>query len=276
MKPESGSNPLATPQPWNDIADGYAKEMQPILEPYANDAIDLVGGCYGAKVLDVACGPGTLSALLQSRAQRVDAIDFSPGMIRKLSQFITNNGASNIFPQCMDGQDLSFPDMNFDFSFSMFGLMLFPDRLKGMAEMFRVLRPGGRCAISSWTHIERSPLLNAILDTVAAITGQPIMKNTQSVGIDDPAIFEDELQNAGFHDITIHLVSHTTQVESVHSFWSFMKRSAAPIALLQRACSNDEWNGMELIANEYLKNALPDLPATLGTEAFIGIGTKSV
>jgi ubiquinone/menaquinone biosynthesis C-methylase UbiE len=68
-------------------------------------------------------------------------------------------GIANIKTCLMDGQALEFGDNTFDFAYSIFGLMFFPDRLKGFREMHRTLRPGGRAAVTSWAPVEESPLM---------------------------------------------------------------------------------------------------------------------
>lgn len=53
---------------------------------YAEEALRLVDLDPSHRVLDVACGPGTLALLAAKRAAKVDAVDFSPGMIAELEQ----------------------------------------------------------------------------------------------------------------------------------------------------------------------------------------------
>jgi len=78
-------SPLASPEPWDLVADGYVSDNVPLFERFAEEALRFAAVAPGARVLDVAAGPGTL-ALLAARdgAGSVDAIDFSPEMIARL------------------------------------------------------------------------------------------------------------------------------------------------------------------------------------------------
>src|SRR4051812_2249152 len=71
-------SPMGTPLPWNLVASAYANEIVPIFEQYASDALRLAAPSPGSRILDVACGPGTLSAVAAARGHQVDALDFSP------------------------------------------------------------------------------------------------------------------------------------------------------------------------------------------------------
>jgi ubiquinone/menaquinone biosynthesis C-methylase UbiE len=62
----------------------------------------------------------------------------------------------NVSVSVEDGQALPFPDRSFDAVLCNFGLMFFPDPVRGLSEFRRVLRPGGRVAISVNTVVERS------------------------------------------------------------------------------------------------------------------------
>ena len=67
------------------------------------------------------------------------ATDFSPGMVA----CVAAAGLPNVETRVMDGQALDLPDASFDAAFSIFGVIMFPDWRKGLAEMRRVTRPGG-------------------------------------------------------------------------------------------------------------------------------------
>ena len=85
-RPMTSANPLSSPAPWNLVASEYAVEVAPVLAWFAQKAIDLALLSPGARVLDVAAGPGTLSFLAARNGARVTAIDFSPAMIEKLRE----------------------------------------------------------------------------------------------------------------------------------------------------------------------------------------------
>jgi len=167
--------PLSQPEPWSLVARGYETDTMPVFYQFCERALELMGfhGCDRA--IDVACGTGTMSFVIRDRAARIDAIDFSEGMLDCFRQRIERDAIRNITPHFMDGQNLQFDDATFDCGFSMFGLMFFPDRSRGFDELYRVLKPGGKVAISSWAPADRSPLMQLLtgsIETAFAETGE--------------------------------------------------------------------------------------------------------
>jgi len=100
----------------------------------------------GERVLDVACGTGTSTAALAKRGAEVVGIDFSAGMIAEARrrhpalEFATG-----------DAQALPFGDGGFDAVTVSFGLRNFADPHAALAEMHRVLRPGGRVVVTEFS-----------------------------------------------------------------------------------------------------------------------------
>src|SRR5450432_1001447 len=111
----------------------------------------------GIRVLDIATGTG-LSAEAALAAVgptgHVTAADVSPAMAEKARERLGK--APNASVSVEDGQALSFADCSFDVVLCNLGLMFFPDPVRGLSEFRRVLRPGGRVAVSVNTVVERS------------------------------------------------------------------------------------------------------------------------
>ena len=76
------------------------------------------------------------------------ATDWSLAMI----DAVRAEALPNLDARVMDGQRLNLPDASFDPAFSLFGIMLFPNWRKGLAELVRVIRPGGLGCVGSWQH----------------------------------------------------------------------------------------------------------------------------
>src|SRR3954469_12046581 len=142
--------PLAEPLAWNLVSKDYAIEVVPQFEKYATDALRAADLRPGARVLDVAAGPGTLTLLAAKTAHSVEAIDFAGDMIALLQRRAQDAGLRNVHARVGDAQSLPYDSGSFDAAFSMFGLIFFPDRNQGLTEMKRVLAPGGVALVSSW------------------------------------------------------------------------------------------------------------------------------
>ena len=111
----------------------------------------------GMSILDIATGTG-LSAeaalAVVGSTGHVTAADISPEMVAKARERLAD--APNVAVSVEDGQALPFPDESFDAVLCNLGLMFFPDPAQGLMEFRRVLRPGGRMAVSVNTVVERS------------------------------------------------------------------------------------------------------------------------
>ena len=71
----------------------------------------------------------------------------------------------------MDGQNLSFPDGNFDAALSVLGVILFPDAVRGLSELRRAVKPGGRVALVTWTAPEAYELIAELRAAAVSVLG---------------------------------------------------------------------------------------------------------
>ncbi len=267
-------NMLAMPEPWDLVAGGYAETTMQMLAQYAEEAVAATKLETDAKVLDVACGPGTVSLMIADQVDSVHAIDFSESMLSILDQKIRDTGLENIQTHHGDGQALPYEADTFDAAFSMFGLMFFPDRCKGFSEIYRTLKPGGRVAVSSWAPVDQSPAMQAMFGALRAI--KPDLPEPQMAveSLENPEVFEKELQDAGFRDVRIQQMSKNFPVESIREFWDGMVRGSAPITMMKNSMSATQWCKKELLALEYLENRLPTTSISLSADAWLGAGIK--
>ncbi|WP_265518849.1 methyltransferase domain-containing protein [Nitratireductor luteus] len=109
----------------------------------------------GDRVLDVACGTGALAlaaAEIAGPSGSVVGLDANPEMLAvarsKPAQIEWLEGTAEAIP---------LPDHRFDAVVSQFGFMFFEDKPKALAEMMRVLKPGGRLAVAVCDAVENSP-----------------------------------------------------------------------------------------------------------------------
>jgi SAM-dependent methyltransferase len=190
MTTTPNANPLAGPKLWNAAAGDYHRDIAPGLALFADDALRLGGVGAGARIADVACGPGSLSLAAIRLGARASALDFSPEMIALLEAQAARDGVTAIDAQVGDGMALPWADATFDAALSMFGLIFFLDRSRGLCELRRVLRSGGRAVVSSWVAAERVPVIAEVWRVLGAeLTDLPYTRARPVMG--DPARSEE-------------------------------------------------------------------------------------
>ena len=111
------------------------------------EATDVRGG---ERVLDVAAGNGNASLAAARRFADVTSTDYVPALLDKAAARAQAEGLAMTF-QVADVEELPFADRSFDVVLSTFGAMFAPDHQRTADEMLRVLRPGGRLAMTNWT-----------------------------------------------------------------------------------------------------------------------------
>ena len=114
----------------------------------------------------------------------------------------------------MDGQALALPDGAFDAVFSIFGVIMFPDWRKGLAEMARVTRSEGHGIVATWQ--ERGAATFLLLGNVRRrlFPDRADMAMPDAVGaLSDPKDFAYEMIVAGYRDPHIERVTHDYELD---------------------------------------------------------------
>ena len=268
-------NMLSAFEPWDLVAAGYAETTMKMFAHYVDEAIVASHIKPGAAILDVACGPGTLALRVARKASVVHGIDFSEAMLGIFEKHIRSAGHDNIVIRHGDAQTLPYADEMFDAAFSIFGLMFFPDRPKGFAEIHRTLKTGGSVAVTSWAPMSQSPAMQIMFGAIRAI--KPDLPEPQRVidSLENPDTFKQEMQAAGFRQVTIRCVTKAAfPVASIPTFWQDMVKGSAPIQMLKKSYGEQLWQEKELLALAYLEKSLPTLPTALTSDAWLGLGIK--
>jgi ubiquinone/menaquinone biosynthesis C-methylase UbiE len=200
----------------------------------------LEAGRVGPKqrILDVATGTGLAAEValgIVGAAGHVTATDISEQMTQRARERLSN--ATNVSIRVEDGQALGLPDNSFDAVLCSLGLMFFPDPARGLAEFFRVLRPGGYAAVSVNTVPERS--YNTRINTIIArhVPSQAAAADRLfSLG---EARLRALFATAGFRNVEMTAKSHHFGVPSFDEYFDHVERGWGSSGLLYVALPED-------------------------------------
>lgn len=137
-------------------------------------------------ILDVATGTGDLAIMAEKflKPERVIGIDISEGMLQKGREKLQKIGKSAIISlQTGDSEAINFPDSSFDAITVAFGVRNFQDLEKGLAEMLRVLTPGGKLVILEFSKPNQpgvTEMYNLYMKIVTPGIGTLISKNKEA------------------------------------------------------------------------------------------------
>jgi len=191
------------------LLSGYQEAMvRPMFEPWGGLLLAAVALEPGESVLDIACGPGTVTRLAAARvgpSGRVVGSDLSPAMLAIAhDKGPVADGAPIEYVEA-PADRLPVDDDRFDVVVCQQGLQFFPDKPAAVAEMHRALRSGGRLGVAVWARIEQCPPFAAIAAGVTEVLGEELGARYRGGPWGMPA--SDELrelvEEAGFADVDV-------------------------------------------------------------------------
>ena len=169
------------------------------------------------RVLDVASGPGYVAAACVLRGADVVGVDVAAEMVslaRRLHAGIEFRQA--------DAERLPFADGTFDAVLANFLILHVGRPEHVVAELVRVLRPGGRLALSTWDLPERARLLGVLVDAMADAGAQPpadVPTGPPIFRFADDGEFARLLGHAGLHDVGVRTVAFAHRSGSSDELW---------------------------------------------------------
>src|SRR4051794_29256566 len=146
--PDSVSKAAAPVADYESFAAAYSASNDKNLfnAYYARpEMIRLAGDVAGLEVLDAGCGSGPLTEALRARGAVVSGFDLSPAMVELARQRLGGDADVSVADL---GEPLPYPDDRFDLVVASLSLHYVEDWASTLAELRRVLRPGGRLVVS--------------------------------------------------------------------------------------------------------------------------------
>jgi len=231
---EAAAYKETTRQQWQSAAEAWHRwdaVLRAWLGPATEVMLDLAHIGTGCQVLDVAAGAGEPAITAATRVGptgRVVATDISSNILAFAEQAAAARGVCDVFEtRVLDGENLELVDGLFDAVTSRLGVMYFPDRHRGLTEMHRVLRPGGRVAIMVFSTPDRNGFIAESIAIIrrraqlpAAVAGQPGPFSMAAQGV-----LDQHLRGAGFEDVEVRVVPSPVRLASADECLRFERES---------------------------------------------------
>jgi ubiquinone/menaquinone biosynthesis C-methylase UbiE len=267
---------------WDGIASGYDEFVTPTHMWIGNEALQRAGLRAGMRFLDVAAGSGALSIPAARIGAQVLATDLSSEMLDRLAMRTRSEGLSErVEVRVMDGHELELEDGSFDVVGSQFGVMLFPDMPRGIAEMARVTKQGGRVLVVAFgppQKVEFFAFFAAALQSAVPGFAVPDHPPPLPFQLRDPERLRAELSGAGLEEIRVETVTEQLEFGSAGQMWTWLVNSnpVAGAILAELDLSEEQIGDVQRALDNMLRERFDEQSvAVLNCQVHIGIGTKA-
>jgi ubiquinone/menaquinone biosynthesis C-methylase UbiE len=188
---------------WQGAARRYDDAFGSLTRQAIDPLLDAAQVRAGARVLDVASGPGYTAAVAAQRGAQVTALDFSGAMVE-----MARSQNPGIEFREGDAAELPFKDGSFDAVVMNFGMLHLAQPERAVAEAFRVLCPGGRYAFTVWTKPEEAVGFGIVLDAIRKHGNPdvPLPPGPPFFRFSDASECDNVLKVAGFRNVDVRKV----------------------------------------------------------------------
>ncbi len=210
--------------------DRWTPTLQAWLGPATEIMLDLAGVGPGNRVLDVAAGAGEPAITAAKRVGptgSVLATDISPTILTYAQRAAETQGLTNLTTQAMDGEHLDLPDAAFDVVLSRVGLIYFPDQQRALAEIRRVLMPGGRVAAMVYSTPERNRFFSIPISIIRRRAQLPLPAPGQPgpFSLGAPGVLEEAYRRAGFREVVTRTVEAPLRTATAAEYLQLARES---------------------------------------------------
>jgi SAM-dependent methyltransferase len=250
-----GSNMTTTATPIEALKDAhratwdsgdYAAVADRYVGPVGQAALERAGSLAGRKVLDVATGAGLAAIPAAQAGGRVTGLDLTPSLL-EVAAARSRRAGLDVNWVAGDAEALPFDPEAFDVVLSVVGVQFAPRHEVVAAELARVLRPGGRLVVCSWTP---SGFIGQVLRAVGARMPAPPAEASP------PPLWGDEGHVSGLfapHALRFGFETDAAEFshESPEAFIEFMADNYGPLLKArERLLADSSWDELrgELIA----------------------------
>jgi ubiquinone/menaquinone biosynthesis C-methylase UbiE len=250
---------------------GRARRVE-LQGPAAEIMLDLADVRTGSRVLDVAAGTGDQTVMAAERVGPtgyVLATDISASMLKLASEAARAAGLTNVETRVMDAENIDLDADSFDAVICQLGLMVFPNPVKVLRVMRRVVRQGGKVATLVFSTAEKNPY-QGIPMGVARRFGS---KTPPLFSLGETDVLENTFREGGLHDIAVRAVSFRRHYSSTAEIIQRLQEGAilrAPIEKLGEVERQQAWAEIERQVSRLEGPTGVELPG----EFLIGVGTK--
>jgi SAM-dependent methyltransferase len=215
---------------WDEKAERYDDFFGGITRRFVGPLLDAAAVGPRTRLLDVASGPGYAAAEGAARGASVVGVDIAPAMVAL---------AAKLYPgldfRQGDAHELPFADSSFDAVVGNFLILHLGRPEQATAGFVRVLRPGGRVALTAWDLPDRARFQGVFLDAIEEAGATPpedlpIGPDVFRYSVDEA--FDGLLRDHGLEERTVTTLRFTHPVAGADQLWQGFLAGSLRIAVL--------------------------------------------
>ena len=214
---------------YNAAADSFDAGPTGFWARYGKRTVERLGLRRGQLVLDVGCGTGNTALPAAARIGprgRVVAVDLAERMLAEGRRKAAALDIANIVFCRADMTALDFPERHFDAVISAFSFFLVPDLERHLAELWRLVRPGGQLAITTWGANLFEPCATAFWQSVERLQPGPERGFKPWAGVDYGLILRNLLLQADLPAAEIEDEAGSQELVAPEDWWTIVLGSS--------------------------------------------------
>lgn len=257
---------------WEKAAEYYVDAFAPLTRQTAAPLLDAVCARAGTRMLDVACGPGFITAAAAKRGANVTGLDFAAAMIA----FAQRTHPAVSF-RIGDAQNLPFDEASLDAVVMNFGLLHLARPDQAIAEARRVLVPGGRYAFTIWAGPEEAVGFGMVLKAVETF-GRPdigLPEGPPFFRFSSVAECQRVMELTGFTDIEVRKLPLTWTLPSPDAVFDAVSSGGVRTSAILRAQTPEAREQIRLAVRQSVERYAAGKLFEIPMPAMLAAGTKS-
>jgi 2-polyprenyl-3-methyl-5-hydroxy-6-metoxy-1,4-benzoquinol methylase len=210
---------------YNAASDHFDDEPLGFWKRYGERTVERLALSPGTSVLDVGCGTGASALPAASRvgpSGRVVGVDLAERLLEIARQKAATRQLANVEFRFADMERLGFPDQHFDAVICVFAIFFVPDMAKQVRELWRMVRPNGQIAITTWGPRVLEPCASAFWSAVQDLRPDLHLAFNPWDRISEPSALRALLAESGIAEAEIVAEEGRQVLRSPEDWWTIV------------------------------------------------------